>query len=65
MHAASNTITLSKYGLYILVACNCVDKVFTAKEVALFKTRLEEGYDITSDERYNEWLKRQGRKPSI
>jgi len=33
---------------------------FTAKEVSLFKTRFEEGYDITDDERYNEWLMKQG-----
>lgn len=33
---------------------------FTTKEVALFKTRFEEGYDILDDERYNEWLRKQG-----
>ena len=38
----------------------CEDKIFTAKEITLFKTRFEEGYDITDDERYNEWLKQQG-----
>ena len=38
----------------------CEDKTFTAKEITLFKTRFEEGYDITDDERYNEWLKQQG-----
>ena len=33
-----------------------LDRPFTHKEVALFARRKEEGYDITTDERYNLWL---------
>ena len=29
---------------------------FTAKEIAKFTTRLEEGYDLDNDARYNKWL---------
>ena len=31
--------------------------VFTAEEQDRFKRRYEEGYDLTHDEQYNEWLK--------
>ena len=30
---------------------------FTEKEIKLFETRLENGYDLTTDARYNAWLK--------
>ena len=30
---------------------------FTEKELQLFETRFENGYDLTTDERYNAWLK--------
>lgn len=30
--------------------------VFTEAEEALFKRRYEEGYDLTRDTRYNQWL---------
>ena len=32
---------------------------FTEAEKILFKKRFEEGYDLTSDDRYNTWLKLQ------
>lgn len=32
---------------------------FTAAEIALYKKRLEEGYDITTDVKYNAWVKLQ------
>ena len=32
---------------------------FTAAEVALYKRRLEEGYDLTTDVKYIAWLKLQ------
>ena len=33
------------------------EQTFTAEEIKLFKRRQENGYDITTDERYNVWLK--------
>lgn len=30
---------------------------FTEKELQLFETRFENGYDLTTDDRYNAWLK--------
>ena len=33
---------------------------FTAAEVALYKRRLEEGYDLTTGIKYNAWLKLHG-----
>ena len=30
---------------------------FTENEIKLFETRLENGYDLKTDERYNAWLK--------
>jgi len=33
---------------------------FTPAEVALYERRLEEGYDLKTDEKYNTWLKLQG-----
>lgn len=36
------------------------DQGFSEEELALFKTRFEEGYDITDDERYNKWLRQEG-----
>ena len=32
---------------------------FTAAEIALYKKHLEEGYDITTDAKYNAWVKLQ------
>jgi len=32
---------------------------FTAAEIALYERRLEEGYDLTTDVKYNAWLKLQ------
>ncbi len=36
--------------------------LFTAKERECFQQRYEEGYDLTHDERYNEWLKQHDAK---
>ena len=30
---------------------------FTEQEIKFLETRLENGYDLKSDERYNAWLK--------
>ena len=32
---------------------------FTAAEIALYERRLEEGYDLITDVKYNAWLKLQ------
>ena len=32
---------------------------FTAAEIALYEKRLEEGFDLKTDDRYNAWLKLQ------
>lgn len=38
--------------------CNFLDMpTFTEEEDHIFSRRLEEGFDITTDERYNLWLK--------
>ena len=34
------------------------DVKFTVEELALFKTRFEEGYDIVDDSKYNAWLQK-------
>ena len=34
---------------------------FTEKEIQLFETRYENGYDLTTDKRYNAWLRAKGR----
>ena len=34
------------------------DDAFTEEEHTRYMTRLEEGYDITSDSHYNLWLKK-------
>ena len=42
-------------------SCKTITKptvTFTSKEIAHFIRRYEEGYDITTDERYNLWLKK-------
>jgi len=32
---------------------------FTAAEIALYERRMEEGYDLKTDDKYNAWLKLQ------
>ena len=39
---------------------NPPEPVFTAKELELFTTRFENGFDLTHDDRYNLWLKENG-----
>ena len=41
------------------------EPLFPDEEVMLYTKRMQEGYDITTDERYNNWLSQQACKPLV
>ncbi len=47
---------MNKYHQYHLTHDEISTPIFTAEELARFNKRFEEGYDLTTDERYNLWL---------
>ena len=58
--ATGSFVVINKINLYFTDdSLNKEIPQFTEAEKILFKKRFEEGYHLTSDDRYNTWLKLQ------
>ena len=57
LHSWKLISVVYKYFWFIEKSLSDVTPQYTAAEIALYERHLEEGYDVTTDAKYNAWLK--------